>query len=183
MIHIASVWVPFTSESKEAVANYDEIRKEIKLCLGECARRLGSYVRKRRNAEREAQRRRVFELYIEEVVQSVKRIKGDDVNPDKLREQLVAIARAKTDAELDNGETEPEPPSPDSGELDIPADLTDDDADVVDATTDNDDADSVVESASASDDDPAALPLFGLTDAGPAKRKKRGSSRRKKTAG
>ena len=25
LIHIASVWVPFTSESKEAVASYDEI--------------------------------------------------------------------------------------------------------------------------------------------------------------
>ena len=31
MVHIASVWVPFTSESKEAVAHYPEIIKEIKL--------------------------------------------------------------------------------------------------------------------------------------------------------
>src|SRR5262249_27601782 len=28
-VHMASVWVPFTSESKEAIADYDEIRKEI----------------------------------------------------------------------------------------------------------------------------------------------------------
>src|SRR5439155_1442803 len=35
-VHMASVWVPFTSESKEAVADYDEIRKEIKLALQEC---------------------------------------------------------------------------------------------------------------------------------------------------
>jgi DNA topoisomerase-6 subunit B len=27
MIHMASVWVPFTSESKEAIADYDEIRQ------------------------------------------------------------------------------------------------------------------------------------------------------------
>ena len=33
MVHIASVWVPFTSESKEAVADYDEIVKEIRLAL------------------------------------------------------------------------------------------------------------------------------------------------------
>src|SRR5712692_1531773 len=32
-VHMASVWVPFTSESKEAIADYDEIRKEIKLAL------------------------------------------------------------------------------------------------------------------------------------------------------
>ena len=31
LVHIASVWVPFTSESKEAVAAYPEILKEIKL--------------------------------------------------------------------------------------------------------------------------------------------------------
>src|SRR5262249_56412989 len=29
MVHIASVWVPFTSESKEAIASYPEIQKEI----------------------------------------------------------------------------------------------------------------------------------------------------------
>ncbi|HSQ13679.1 MAG TPA: DNA topoisomerase VI subunit B, partial [Candidatus Deferrimicrobium sp.] len=39
-VHMASVWVPFTRESKEAIADYDEIRKEIKLALQECGRRL-----------------------------------------------------------------------------------------------------------------------------------------------
>jgi DNA topoisomerase-6 subunit B len=34
-VHMGSVWVPFTSESKEAIADYDEIRKEIKLALQE----------------------------------------------------------------------------------------------------------------------------------------------------
>ncbi len=31
MVHIASVWVPFTSESKEAIAHYPEIIKELRL--------------------------------------------------------------------------------------------------------------------------------------------------------
>ena len=44
-VHMASVWVPFTSESKEAIADYDEIRKEIKLALQECGRRLGVFLR------------------------------------------------------------------------------------------------------------------------------------------
>ena len=38
MVHIASVWVPFTSESKEAIAHYPEILKEIRLALQECGR-------------------------------------------------------------------------------------------------------------------------------------------------
>jgi len=39
LAQIASVWVPFTSESKEAVAHYDDIIKEMKLALQECGRR------------------------------------------------------------------------------------------------------------------------------------------------
>ena len=38
MVHIASVWVPFTSESKEAIAHYPEIIREIAFCLQECGR-------------------------------------------------------------------------------------------------------------------------------------------------
>ncbi|MDF1701739.1 MAG: DNA topoisomerase VI subunit B [Planctomycetota bacterium] len=56
LVHIASVWVPFTSESKEAVAAYDEIHKEIRLALQECGRRLGLHVRKQKRAA-EAQRK------------------------------------------------------------------------------------------------------------------------------
>jgi DNA topoisomerase VI subunit B len=40
VVHIASVWVPFTSESKEAIAQYPEILKEIKLALQEAGRNL-----------------------------------------------------------------------------------------------------------------------------------------------
>ncbi|MDM7916930.1 MAG: DNA topoisomerase VI subunit B, partial [Candidatus Eisenbacteria bacterium] len=38
LVHIASAWVPFTSESKEAIAHYPEILKEIRLALQECGR-------------------------------------------------------------------------------------------------------------------------------------------------
>ncbi len=49
MIHIASVWIPFTSESKEAIAPYPEIVKEIKLALKETLRELSIYVRKKQS--------------------------------------------------------------------------------------------------------------------------------------
>ncbi len=59
VVHMASVWVPFTSESKEAVAHYPEILKEIKLALQECGRRLGQFVRHRRR-EADAERKRQY---------------------------------------------------------------------------------------------------------------------------
>jgi DNA topoisomerase VI subunit B len=80
-VHMASVWVPFTSESKEAIADYDEIRKEIKLALQECGRRLGVFLRRRERAKSEFRRRNIFELYIEEVVEACARLKGGKLPP------------------------------------------------------------------------------------------------------
>ncbi len=102
MIHMASVWVPFTSESKEAIADYDEIRKEIKLGLQECGRKLSTYVRRRARQKREGERRNVFERYIPEVVAAVRSMTR--VNSDQLRRELMAVARQITeeaDVELD----------------------------------------------------------------------------------
>ena len=47
MVHMASVWVPFTSESKEAIASYPEIQKELRLGLQAVGRKLGMYLRRR----------------------------------------------------------------------------------------------------------------------------------------
>src|SRR5437867_4178986 len=95
-VHMASVWVPFTSESKEAIADYDEIRKEIKLALQECGRRLGVFLRRRERAKTEFRRRNIFELYIEEVVEACARLKGGKLPKEKLKGQLHKIAMKRT---------------------------------------------------------------------------------------
>src|SRR6185369_11284968 len=111
-VHMASVWVPFTSESKEAIADYDEIRKEIRLALQECGRRLGVFVRRREHAKSEFRRRNIFELYIEEVVDACNRLKGGKLPKEKLKEQLQKIALKRTGGpktdELLGKETGPE---------------------------------------------------------------------------
>src|SRR3989475_10786479 len=95
-VHMASVWVPFTSESKEAIADYDEIRKDIKLALQECGRRLGMFLRRRERAKSEFRRRNIFELYIEEGVEACSRLKGGKLSKEKLRTQLQRIAAKRT---------------------------------------------------------------------------------------
>jgi DNA topoisomerase-6 subunit B len=95
-VHMASVWVPFTSESKEAIADYDEIRKEIKLALQECGRRLGVFLRRRERARTEFRRRNIFEAYIEEVVEACARLKGGRLPREKLKSQLRKIALKRT---------------------------------------------------------------------------------------
>jgi DNA topoisomerase-6 subunit B len=64
MVHMASVWVPFTSESKEAIAHYPEIIKEMRLALQECGRRVAMHIRKRRRDADEAQKRAFIVKYI-----------------------------------------------------------------------------------------------------------------------
>src|SRR3989304_352794 len=98
-VHMASVWVPFTSESKEAIADYDEIRKEITLALRECGRRLGAFLRRRERAKSEYRRRNIFELYIEEVVEACNRLKGGKLPTKRLKEQLEKIAMTRTGGE------------------------------------------------------------------------------------
>jgi len=95
-VHMASVWVPFTSESKEAIAEYDEIHKEITLALRECGRRLGVFLRRQQRAESEYRRRNIFELYIEEVVEACHHLKGGKLAKEKLKAQLQKIAATRT---------------------------------------------------------------------------------------
>ena len=64
LIHIASVWVPFTSESKEAIAHYPEIIREMTFAFQECGRRLAVFLsRRRRQAELE-RKRNFIEMYL-----------------------------------------------------------------------------------------------------------------------
>ena len=71
LVHMSSVWVPFTSESKEAIAHYVEIIKEIKLALQECGRLLGAYVRKKYRISAQIERANMFEKYIPEIADSL----------------------------------------------------------------------------------------------------------------
>jgi DNA topoisomerase-6 subunit B len=75
-VHIASVWVPFTSESKEAVASYPEIVREIRLGLQEIGRRLGLFVRRRRREADEHKKRSYIERYIPHIGDALQQILG-----------------------------------------------------------------------------------------------------------
>ncbi len=87
MVHIASVWVPFTSESKEAIAHYPEIVKEIRLALQECGRQVATHIRKGRREADEAKKRAYIEKYIPQVAVGLERILG---LTEKQRNQVVA---------------------------------------------------------------------------------------------
>ncbi len=73
-VHIASVWVPFTSESKEAVASYPEIIRELRLGLMECGRRLGGFLRHRRRVADAEKKKSYIQAYIPHIGIALKEI-------------------------------------------------------------------------------------------------------------
>jgi DNA topoisomerase-6 subunit B len=104
MVHMASVWVPFTSESKEAIAGYPEIQKELRLGLQAVGRKLGMYLNARRKVKDEGERRSIFLRYLGEVATAVSTI-DEKVKRDELYERLLHVAKKKTaeaDTKLDN---------------------------------------------------------------------------------
>lgn len=64
LVHIASVWVPFTSESKEAIASYPEITKEVKLAVQECGRKVATHIRRGRRLADQEKKKSYIEKYI-----------------------------------------------------------------------------------------------------------------------
>ncbi|MFN9788781.1 MAG: ATP-binding protein, partial [Pirellulaceae bacterium] len=94
IVHIASVWVPFTSESKEAVASYPEIEKELRLAIQAVGRNLAGFLRKRQAIQAEGNRRTIFLRYLREVAEAVATINKTD--PDPVYQQLLRVAKRKT---------------------------------------------------------------------------------------
>jgi DNA topoisomerase-6 subunit B len=87
MVQIASVWVPFTSESKEAVAHYPDIIKEIKLALQECGRHLARFIRRGAREREEEKKRSYIEQYIPHIGIALQEILGF---PDREEQKIVS---------------------------------------------------------------------------------------------
>lgn len=102
VVHIASIWVPFTSESKEAIAHYEDIIKEFRLALQEAGRKLGSYVKKKHRVGLELKKRGYIEKYIPKLAEAVKEIlEQGDSEKERLQSHLVSLLE-KTRGEVED---------------------------------------------------------------------------------
>ncbi len=93
LVHLASVWVPYTSEGKEAIASYPEILKEIKLALQEVARKLGVYLSKKRRKRFQEERREMFKRYAVELADSLNKLTG--VSKEDIHKKLLKSLEQK----------------------------------------------------------------------------------------
>lgn len=107
LVHMASVWVPYTSEGKEAIASYPAIIKEIKLAVQECGRFLQKYVSKKKKAAFEAAKKEKFKGYSIELANALAKLTGKTA--EEIHKKIVEIADSKFskfETELDEMEEE-----------------------------------------------------------------------------
>jgi DNA topoisomerase-6 subunit B len=114
VVHLASVWVPFTSEAKEAVAHYDELLREMKLAIQECGRKLAAHLRARAHAQREQMRRSLFEKYIPEVARAISEILGipKEKTEKPFYKALPSFVRVSDEGNGSAADAAPEPEKP-----------------------------------------------------------------------
>ena len=122
VVHLASVWVPFTSEAKEAVAHYDDLLREMRLALQECGRKLGAHVRAQARAQNELKRMSIFQRYIPEVAGAIGSILS--VPKDKVEKVFFETLPKFVNITIDDKGEEPPP----SGTPSMPPPADDGDA-------------------------------------------------------
>lgn len=105
MAHFASVWAPYTSESKEALAAYPEIQKELRLALQTVGRKLGLFLKRRERVKQEGSRRAVFVRYLPEIAEAIATINAGEfsekLTAENTRKKLAAEGEKATQEQLD----------------------------------------------------------------------------------
>jgi len=80
--------------------------QEIQLAAQECGRKLATFIRKRKAADYQAQRRSIFELYIEEVAAAIGKITGRKPGP--IKRDFLRVAHKITAAEMEEEQAQME---------------------------------------------------------------------------
>jgi DNA topoisomerase-6 subunit B len=75
-VHVASTNVPFTNESKDAIAGVEEIEDEIELALREVGRELKSYLNKRRSIEQRRRKENVIAEILPRMAEKLSEVTG-----------------------------------------------------------------------------------------------------------
>jgi DNA topoisomerase-6 subunit B len=75
-VHVASTNVPFTNESKDAIAGVQEIEDEIELALREVGRELKSYLNKRRSIEQRRRKENVIADILPRMAEKLSEVTG-----------------------------------------------------------------------------------------------------------
>jgi DNA topoisomerase-6 subunit B len=74
VIHVASTHIPFTSESKDAVADVPEIMNEVELALKDVARKLKTYLSKQVNLSKRREKEEIIKKLLPRIADKVSQV-------------------------------------------------------------------------------------------------------------
>ncbi|MCJ7478617.1 MAG: DNA topoisomerase VI subunit B [Candidatus Nanohaloarchaeota archaeon QJJ-7] len=103
LVHMASVWVPFTSEGKEAIATYPEIKKEMKLALQEAGRDLKRHLSQKRKKEMREKKAKKLTAYSKEMVPALTKLTDED--EEHIRKNIEELLEDKYEVEVESDGT------------------------------------------------------------------------------
>ncbi|MEA3558180.1 MAG: DNA topoisomerase VI subunit B [Candidatus Thermoplasmatota archaeon] len=86
LVHVASTNIPFTSESKEAVADVDEILDEIGRALMDCGRRVRSHINKKKKLKKVSEKYDIIREILPEISRKSSSIVG---RPEPLLDPII----------------------------------------------------------------------------------------------
>ena len=97
LVHICSTKIPYKGVGKESIADVPEIEREISLGIKEVARKLKSYLIKKRKEIEEAEKAVTIAKYIPDVARSLSKI-IEEVPPEKIEHELLKMLNRKLKA-------------------------------------------------------------------------------------
>ncbi len=89
LVHMYSTWIPYTSESKEAIDAYPVILKEIRLALQDCLRKVARFMSSKKRRQLESRRQSIFDRYIPELAYTLEKLTG--VKKENIEKDLKVI--------------------------------------------------------------------------------------------
>ncbi len=101
MVNFTSIHVPYIGAGKKAIANEDEVIKEIRLALMKAGRKLGKYLKGKKKRYKRKQKKKTFETYIPEISESLSEITGK--NEEDIKKHLESIIEDRF-ADLEEGD-------------------------------------------------------------------------------
>ena len=109
LVHVASTNIPFTSEAKEAVADINEIKKEIKLALRNNAKTLSRHLKKQKKREKVTEKFDLVQKILPAIAEKASSVVGRPVpNLDKVVAAIMDVVWIEEEIEFNNDQIEVE---------------------------------------------------------------------------
>ena len=105
-VHVASTNVPFTSESKDAVANVPEIEKEVERAVREVARDMKDHIKKAKSRKKRKEKERVVEKLLPQMAEKVAEVVDKETpSTDETMARILNKVTVSAEEDGDTGKT------------------------------------------------------------------------------